>query len=464
MVEYLDFFNIYMMGLVEGVFQFYFLAKILKKKLMFPFYFLFGVCTVIVARFLSVGTVTGFVVMVFLLTVCGILVCHADFKSSLLYAALTTEIMLLCYGIVKSLIGLLYAWMSDFYYHTAGIAAMLISEAASLLLTGFCYYMVYRYFSDYTASEMQQMFLIFIPILSIFIMSQYTNMIAFDFQYLVLEKDESFNYLFSHWQLLAMNLLGLLSLFCILFSYKKLQQNFRLSTEISLLEQEEHSLNRYVEEAKTRYDETKSFRHDIRNHIAVVKNLLQSGKLEEAVSYLEDMDDMAEKMSFPCSTNNPVADILMGNKLGIAQSMGIDVDCSLLLPYPCDLKDIDICIVLSNALDNAIQAVKSLDAGIEKYTSSDGSLPAPSGACITGCPNGYIHVSGRIQGDFLMIETRNSFHGKGALKKGTGLSNVKKVAEKYGGAMSIETRGDVFILQVLLIIPQHPESISQQMD
>ena len=431
MVGYLDFFNIYMMGLVEGVFQFYFLAKILKKKLLFPFYFLFGVCAVIAARFLSAGTVTGFVVMVFLLTICGSLVCHADFKSSLLYAALITEIMLLCYGIVKSLIGLLYAWMPDFYYHTAGIAAMLISEAASLLLTGFCYYMVYRYFSDYTVSEMQQMFLIFIPILSIFIMSQYTNMIAFDFQYLVLEKDESFNYLFSHWQLLAMNLLGLLSLFCILFSYKKLQQNFRLSTEISLLEQEEHSLNRYV---------------------------------EEAVSYMEDMDDMAEKMSFPCSTNNPVVDILVGNKLGIAKSMGIDVDCSLLLPYPCSLKDIDICIILSNALDNAIQAVKRLDAGMEEYTLTDPKSPLEQSASEAGCPNGYIRVAGRLQGDFFMMEIENSFHGKGAFKKGTGLSNVKKAAEKYGGAMSIETQENKFVLHVLLILSQHPEGIPQQMD
>ncbi len=442
MVEYLDFFNIYIIGLIEAAFQFYFLAKILKKKLWLPFYFLFGVCAVVFTSFLSVGTATGFVVMVFLLTVCGILVCHVDFKTSLLYATLTTEIMLLCYGIVKSLIGLLYAWLPYFFYDTAGIAAMLASEAASLLLTGVCYYMVYRYFSDYTASEMQQMFLVFIPILMIFIMCEYINTLSFDYQYVILEEDGSFEYLLSHWQLLVMHLLGLLSLFCILFSYKKLQQNFRLSTEISLLEQEEHSLNRYVEEAKTRYDETKSFRHDIRNHIVVVKNLLQSGKLEEAVSYMEDMDDMAEKMSFPCSTNNPVVDILVGNKLGIAKSMGIDVDCSLLLPYPCSLRDIDICIILSNALDNAIQAVKRLDAGREKY----------------------IRVSGRIQGDFLMIEVENSFHGKDTFKKGTGLSNIKKVAEKYGGAMSIETQENKFVLHVLLILSQHSEGIPQQMD
>ena len=38
------------------------------------------------------------------------------------------------------------------------------------------------------------------------------------------------------------------------------------------------------------------------------------------------------------------------------------------------------------------------------------------------------------------------------------------MAEKYGGAMSIETQENVFVLHVLLIIPQHPESSTQQMD
>ncbi len=451
MAEYLDFFNIYIMGVVEMTFQFYFLAKILKKKIWSPFYFLFAVCAVIVNDLVPGGMFTGFVALVFLLTAYGAFICHADFKHSLLYAALAMEIMLLCSGIVNSLMSLPYPWLPTFFHETDNIAAMLISEAASLALTGLCYYMVYRYFSrdDFepvdapeTTMGMQQMVLIFIPILMIFIMSNYINVVEFDFQFEIMADKGPMGHLFSHGQMLSMYFLGLASLFCILFSYKKLQQSFRLNTEISLLEQQEHSLNQYVEEAKTRYDETKSFRHDIRNHIAVVKKLLQSGKLEEAITYMEDLDDMAEKMSFPCSTNNPVVDILVGNKLGIAKSMGIDVDCSLLLPYPCGIRDIDICIVLSNALDNAIHAVKNLGAGIEKY----------------------IRVSGRIQGDFLMMEIQNSFHGKSAFKKGTGLSNVKKVAEKYGGAMSIETQEHVFVLHVLLIIPQHPENSTQQMD
>ncbi len=435
MDEYLDFFNIYIMGLVETSFQFCFLAKILKKKIWPPFYFLFAVLAVIVNYFIPAGIIIRFMAVVFLLMVYGAFVCHIDLKSSLLYASLVTEIMLLCYRIVKSLISLLFPFLPVVFHDTAGIAAMLASEMVSLALAGFCYYIVYRYFSRdvfYTVAEMQQMFLVFTPVLMIFITSEYINVIEFEFQYEILEDEEFSGYLFSHWQLLVMHLLELASLFCILFSYKKLQQNFRLSTELSLLEQEEHSLGKYVEEAKARYDRTKSFRHDIRNHIGVVKNLLQSGKLEEAVNYIEDMEDMAEEMSFPCSTNNPVVDILVGNKLGIAKNMGIDVDCSLLLPYPCSLRDIDICIVLSNALDNAIQACKSLDAGIEKY----------------------INVSGRIQGNLLMIEIDNSFKDKGRFRKGTGLSNIKNVAGKYGGAMSIDIKENVFVLHVLLIIPE----------
>ncbi len=447
MAEYLDFFNIYIVGVIETAFQIYFLSKFLKKKIEPPFYALFAVGAVIAGEFIPSGTIAGFVVFVLWISICGVFVCHANFKDSLLYATLTTEIMLLCSGIVSSLMSLPYPWLPAFFHEPGNIAAMLICETASFLLSGCCYYIVYRYFSREdlypvdalcpadapdTTMGMQRMFLIFVPILMIFIMSNYINAIEYDFQFEILTDKGPAGHFFSHGQMLAMYLLGLASLFCILFFYKKLQQIFRLSTEISLLEQQEHSLNQYVEEAKTRYDETKSFRHDIRNHIAVVKNLLQNGKLEEAVSYMEDMDDIAEKMSFPCSTNNPVVDILAGNKLGIAKSMGIDVDCSLLLPYPCGIRDIDICIVLSNALDNAIHAVKNLDAGMEKY----------------------IRVSGRIQGDFLMMEIENSFYGKGAFKKGTGLSNVKKVAEKYGGAMSIETQEHVFVLHVLLIIPQ----------
>ena len=67
-----------------------------------------------------------------------------------------------------------------------------------------------------------------------------------------------------------------------------------------------------------------------------------------------------------------------------------------------------------------------------------------------------------MQGDFLLIEISNSYSGRGSLRSGTGLANIKAVAEKYHGAMEVRTDGEKFTLSVLLIIPQQSESISQQ--
>lgn len=434
MTDYIDFFSEFVMGSVEMLFLFYFFVKLLRKKVRSYFYLLFAVFAAVCYHFVRVDTIAGFALVFLLLIAGGILLCHAEFKSSLLYAALVVEIMQLCYGIVKSLLSVLYPLMSVAFQDMAGMVFMLSGELISLLLSGFCYYMVYRHFSCYINTEIQYMYLVFIPFLMIFIMDEYINSVIYGWE--IIEDDGTTQYLINHWQLLIIQLLGISSLFCILYAYKKLLQNFRLNMELSLLEQEERSLSRYVEEAKTHYEKTKSFRHDIRNHIAVVRELLQNGKTQQALHYIEDMEDIAKELSFPCSTNNPVVDVLVGNKLGIATNMGIDVDCSLLLPYPCGLRDIDICIILSNALDNAIHACKNMSSGAEKY----------------------IHVSGRIQGDFLMMEIGNSFQGKEMFKKGTGLSNIKTAVEKYHGAMSIKTHGTEVVLNVLLIIPQRLEN------
>ena len=121
--------------------------------------------------------------------------------------------------------------------------------------------------------------------------------------------------------------------------------------------------------------------------------------------------------------------------------MGIDVSCSLVLPYPCSIRDIDFAIILSNALDNAVNACKSMDSGSGKY----------------------IHVAGKIQGDFILIKIENSCQKKKIFPKGTGLLNIQTVAEKYHGAVNIKEQDNFFLLSVLLIIPQHSESIPLQL-
>lgn len=422
-----DFFNIYFIGMVQILMGFYFLCRFLDRKVTRPCYFLFAICSLAAIQCIPSDGITDQLVYFLLLTLGGIFLCRADKITVLLYAALTIEIMQLSYGIVHSLLNILYPLTAPFPHKFVGIA-ILIAGNAALLLAAFCYRIVSRYFLCDEALKKQHVFMVLTPILLIFLMGEYISSIVYGTSSGV-----------NHYQMLGIQLLGMASLFCILFAYKKLLENFRLSTELSLLEQEEHSLNQYVEEAKMRYERTRSFRHDIKNHMTVVKELVQNGKSKEALDYIGDMGEITEELSFPCSTNNPVADILIGNKLGIAESMGIDVSCSLLLPSPGLIRDIDIGIVLANALDNAIHACKQLPPGAERF----------------------IRVTGHRQNDFLLLEMENSFQGNRLPRKGTGLSNIKAVAEKYQGALSIKTDHSTFTLSILLIIPQQPEHISQ---
>jgi len=440
MADCMDFFHKYVMGSMQMLIGAYFLAIFLQKKVKLYFYLLFAVFCMVVIRVLPDSRIIEFAAYILLLMAGGIIVCHTDWKQVILYAALVVEIMQLCFGIVNSLLSILHPLLFSLNQKIAGIAFMLLGYMVSLLLTVLCYCMVYRYFIHFEAAKKQYVLMILTPILMLFLMDEYINSTIYANVNSI--NDSGIILYTNHYQMFLLQLLGMASLFCILFAYKKLLQNFRLNKELSLLEQQEHSLNQYVEEARARYEETKSFRHDIKNHITLIRELLQKGKAGEALNYIVNMEEMTEEFSFPCATNNPVVDILLENKLGIAKSLGIAVCCLLRLPYPCFVRDIDFGIILSNALDNAIHACQKMNNDTEKY----------------------IHVTGHLQGDFILLEIENSFQGKGTIKRGTGLSNINAVAEKYHGAMHIKTQGTSFVLCVLLIIPQHPENISQQID
>ena len=124
--------------------------------------------------------------------------------------------------------------------------------------------------------------------------------------------------------------------------------------------------------------------------------------------------------------------------MGLAQAKEIAVEISLVLPTPCMIDDLDLCIIFANALDNAVSACQS------------------TGGTMSIC------ISGKRQGDFYLLEFDNTCQ-KGPLPPmGTGLSNIKAVAEKYHGAVLTEKKEQHFSLNVLLNISLHPQSISIQ--
>ena len=434
----LDIFNVYVMGSIEMLTVFHFFTRFLKKKVKFIYYILFAIFGIAVIRIFTDGSIMELLVYVLLLMAGGFFICKTYNIFVGLYAVVMIEIMHLCYGISNSVSCILSPFLFLKNPKAVSFFFMIISSIIALVTSVLCYQVINKYFLYDETVRTKYALMILIPTLLIFLASEYISLNIYG-DTITIEADGSLPSI-SPFPILFIQILGIASLFCIMFSYKKLMESFKLSRELSLLELEKHSLNQYVEEAKIRYEKTKSFRHDVKNHISIVKELVQNGNIDAALKYMSDMENLTADMSFPVSTNNPVLDILIGNKLGIAKNNQIVVQCSFIASYPCGIADIDFCIIFSNALDNAISACNRMNHDEQKY----------------------IYVTGKVQGDFLLIEISNSYSGRGSLRSGTGLANIKAVAEKYHGAMEVRTDGEKFTLSVLLIIPQQSESISQQ--
>lgn len=438
MINYRDFFSVYVMTGLEMFMGFWFFTGLLQKKGKFLCSILFVAFGVIVLEIFNLQGVWAFLVFIILLIAAGKLLYRADFGSAALYAVVTVGIMALCFGLFNSLSYILFPVVFEKNPWIGGVIFEWGGNVFALVLAILCYRVIRQCCTCDETGGREYIFMILMPVLLILLASEYINENVYG-NTVTIEKDGLAAGV-EPYQILLLQALGIISLFCIMFSYKKLSESLRRDKEAALLEQQARSLMQYVEEARLRYEKTKSFRHDIRNHVTVVKELLQDTKIEAALQYVDGMENLTSDLSFPVSTNHPVLDILLGNKLGIAEENRIEVQCSLAVPYPCGISDIDFCIILGNALDNAVAACNKIDSGKQKY----------------------IHITGKVQGDFLLMEIENSYSGRRMIRSGTGLNNIRAAVEKYHGAMEIRTEGEKFVLSTLMIIPQQSESISQQ--
>ncbi len=339
MIDYLDFFSIYVMTSLEIFMGFWFFTGFLQKKGKPIYCILFGVLGMALLEVFNVQGFWAFLVFILLLIAAGKLFYRTDFVPATLYAVVTVEIMALCFGLFNSISYILFPVVIEKNPRICGFIFEWAGNIIALMLAVLCYRVIQQCCAcDETVSR-KYIFMILMPALLIFLASEYINENVYG-NTVTIEKDGLMSGV-NPYQMLLMQLLGAVSLFCIMFSYKKLAESFRLDKEAALLELQAHSLGQYVEEAKLRYEKTKSFRHDIKNHITVVKELLQNQKTEAALQYVEGMENLTADLSFPVSTNHPVLDILLGNKLGVAEENQIEIQCSLMVPYPCGISDID---------------------------------------------------------------------------------------------------------------------------
>lgn len=231
-----------------------------------------------------------------------------------------------------------------------------------------------------------------------------------------------------HLSLLCLQTLGLGALLCTLAIYSHVCRNLQAQAAADSLAQAVRAQQLYTAQARLRYEKTRAFRHDVQNHLSVLSGLLRSGRPDEATAYLDTMSAASSALSFPNQTGEPVVDILLHEKLELANARGIEAEVDLRLPSGCGLDPFDLCVIFANALDNAVAA------------------------CQTVRGDRVIRITGARQGSFLLLTFENPCRDGPLPPEGTGLANIRTAAEKYRGAVQVGKSGTQFRLSVLLNI------------
>jgi sensor histidine kinase regulating citrate/malate metabolism len=116
----------------------------------------------------------------------------------------------------------------------------------------------------------------------------------------------------------------------------------------------------HYREVDNMYRQIRGWRHDYRNHIQTMKAYAASGDLDAIKKYLDLLDEDLTTVDTVVKTGNPMTDAILNSKISLAKSKGIEVVADAHIPVKLKSSEIDLCCIIGNLFDNAIEATESL--------------------------------------------------------------------------------------------------------
>ena len=119
---------------------------------------------------------------------------------------------------------------------------------------------------------------------------------------------------------------------------------------------QEELLETHYHEVDNMYRQIRGWRHDYRNHIQTMKAYAAAGDMEAIKRYLDLLDKDLTTVDTVVKTGNPMTDAILNSKISLAKSKGIKVIADAHIPVKLRTSEIELCCVIGNLFDNAIDA------------------------------------------------------------------------------------------------------------
>ena len=197
----------------------------------------------------------------------------------------------------------------------------------------------------------------------------------------------------------------------------------------------------HYQEVENMYRQMRGWRHDYRNHIQTMKVLASSGDLEGIRSYLDRLDTDLNTVDLAVKTGNAMADAILNSKISLAKSRDIPVQVDAHIPVKLKMSELDLCCIIGNLFDNAIEASLALppeERLIRVYMDMKGTQLYLSFTNFTA-------QGKREKRDGRFLTTKGEGHG-------FGLVRIDAIVERLEGYLSRNSEDGAFTTEIL--IPQ----------
>lgn len=233
--------------------------------------------------------------------------------------------------------------------------------------------------------------------------------------------------------LVVLSLITIIVLLINSISKKHFEQN------AELFEEKMRSQLKYYIMLDEKDTEMRKFRHDFRKHMMCVISMLEEGSFSDAENYIRKLTNKFNETVPSYKTGNYIADSILSDKAQECKDKGIIFKFTGVIPEK-NLNPLELCTILSNSLDNAIEACTKISGMPTKIRMA------------SDFKNNYWYVKiANTSSSDIKIRNNNVLTTKSdPLNHGFGLQNIKDVVNKHKGEFKIAQIDGDFILEITM--------------
>ena len=214
---------------------------------------------------------------------------------------------------------------------------------------------------------------------------------------------------------------------------------FAKKIEKQIASYQQELIETHYREVDNMYRQIRGWRHDYRNHIQTMKAYAAAQDWDALQNYLDLLDTDLQTVDTVIKTGNPMTDAILNSKISLAKAKGITVTADAHIPVRLKSSEIDLCCILGNLFDNAIEASMQLPEDqrlIRVYMTMKNTQL-------------YISFTNFTAGKKLTKQGKlfRSTKGEG---HGLGLVRIDAIVERLDGYISRNSEDGAFTTEILL--------------